>query len=251
MTIYGHRRLLTGFAFLTSLAPLTGACGEDDGGRHRLRRRRPATSASCRTGPASEGEAFQAVIDGFMSKYPKVHGEGRAGAVRPDPGAAHPAVRGRHRHRTWPWPCPAWSAASPTRTCCSTSTRSGTSWIEDGEYTDALRQIASGPDGQPYAVFFKGNVNALVWYSPQQLEPSSGRRAPTTWAEFTAAMDKAKADGVAPFAVGGKDGWPLDPVDRPGHPARRRRREPSTTWPGARSAGTTRGSSSRSRCSAA
>ena len=64
-------------------------------------------------------------------------------------------------------------------------------------------------------MYFKGNVNALVWYSPQQLE-KLGIAEPKTWAEFTAAMDKAKADGVAPLAVGGKDGWPLtqwtDPV---------------------------------------
>jgi ABC-type glycerol-3-phosphate transport system substrate-binding protein len=88
-------------------------------------------------------------------------------------------------------------------------------WIKDGAYTDALRQIASGPDGKAYAVYFKGNVNALVWYSPKQLQ-QLGIDVPTTWADFTAAMDKAKAEGVAPLAVGGKDGWPLtqwtDPV---------------------------------------
>jgi alpha-glucoside transport system substrate-binding protein len=71
------------------------------------------------------------------------------------------------------------------------------------------------PDGKAYAVYFKGNVNALVWYSPQQLK-ELGIGVPTNWAEFTAAMDKAKAEGVAPLAVGGKDGWPLtqwtDPV---------------------------------------
>ena len=82
-------------------------------------------------------------------------------------------------------------------------------------YTDALAEIASGPDDKAYAVYFKGNVNALVWYTPKQLE-ELGVGVPATWEEFTAAMDKAKAGGLAPLAVGGKDGWPLtqwtDPV---------------------------------------
>ena len=72
---------------------------------------------------------------------------------------------------------------------------------------------------------------------------------PATWEEFTAAMDKAKAGGLAPLAVGGKDGWPLtqwtDPVI-----LRVAGAEKFNQLARARSAGTTRRSSSRSRCSA-
>lgn len=88
-------------------------------------------------------------------------------------------------------------------------------WEKDGSYPPALRAIASAPDGKAYGVLFKGNVNALVWYAPKDLQ-RLGLGVPTTWAQFTAAMDKAKAAGLAPLAVGGKDGWPLtqwvDPV---------------------------------------
>jgi ABC-type glycerol-3-phosphate transport system substrate-binding protein len=89
------------------------------------------------------------------------------------------------------------------------------SWIDSGDYTESLRSIATGPDGTAYGVYFKGNVNGLIWYSPPQLE-ELGITVPTTWDEFTTAMDTAAEAGVAPLAVGGADGWPLtqwsDPI---------------------------------------
>jgi ABC-type glycerol-3-phosphate transport system substrate-binding protein len=88
-------------------------------------------------------------------------------------------------------------------------------WIAAGEYTDALRAIASAPDGATYGVYFKGNVNGLIWYTPAQLE-ELGLAVPTTWDEFIAALDAAEEAGIAPLAVGGADGWPLtqwsDPI---------------------------------------
>jgi ABC-type glycerol-3-phosphate transport system substrate-binding protein len=195
----------------------------------------------------SEGEAFQAVIDAFQQKNPKVTVKVEqvpfdqtqalltqqfAAGSPPDVAVALPGII-----RTF-----------AGQDLLLNLDQQWDTWIKDGAYTDALRQIASGPDGKAYAVYFKGNVNALVWYSPQQLK-QLGIGVPTTWAEFTAAMDKAKAEGVAPLAVGGRTAGrsPSGPTRSScASPAPR----PSTTWPAARSAGTTRGSSSRSRCSA-
>lgn len=87
-------------------------------------------------------------------------------------------------------------------------------WLADGSYTDSLADIAS-VDGTPYGVWFKGNVNALIWYTPERLE-GLGIEPPTTWDEFTAAMDTIAQSGTDPFAVGGADLWPLtqwwDPI---------------------------------------
>src|ERR671936_587123 len=181
MRTYPHRRLLTGFAVLTSLALLVGACG----------------------GGGSEGEAFQAVIDAFRQKNPRVTVKVEqvpfdqtqalltqqfAAGSPPDVAVALPGII-----RTF-----------AGQDLLLNLDQQWDAWIKDGAYTDALRQIASGPDGKAYAVYFKGNVNALIWYSPQQLQ-QLGIGVPKTWAEFTAAMDKAKAEGVAPPAVGGKD----------------------------------------------
>jgi len=214
MRIYGHRRLLTGFAVLTSLALLAGACGGDDGGEAPPPGEASGEIRVVSNWTGSEGEAFQAVIDAFHEKNPKVTVKVEqvpfdqtqalltqqfAAGSPPDVAVALPGIIRTFADQDLLLNLdPQWDG-----------------WIKDGAYTDALRQIASGPDGKAYAVFFKGNVNALVWYSPQQLE-KLGIAEPKTWAEFTAAMDKAKADGVAPLAVGGKDGWPLtqwtDPV---------------------------------------
>jgi alpha-glucoside transport system substrate-binding protein len=88
------------------------------------------------------------------------------------------------------------------------------SWTADGSYNRSLREIAS-VDGTPYAVWFKGNVNALIWYQPAELE-RLGLEIPETWDQFITALDEAKAKGQQPFAVGGSDLWPLtqwlDPI---------------------------------------
>lgn len=80
-------------------------------------------------------------------------------------------------------------------------------WLAGGEYTKALRDIASF-NGHAYGVWFKGNVNALVWYEPAVLQ-RLGIPVPTTWQQFDAAAAKAKAAGMEAFAVGGADLWPL------------------------------------------
>ena len=217
MRIYCDRRLLTGFAVLAS----PGAAGR------RLRRGDEGGEATPPQGEASgelrvvsnwtgsEGEAFQAVIDAFQQKNPKVTVKVEqvpfdqtqalltqqfAAGSPPDVAVALPGII-----RTF-----------ADQDLLLNLDQQWDAWIKDGAYTDALRQIASGPDGKAYAVYFKGNVNALVWYSPQQLE-QLGIEVPTTWADFTAAMDKAKLQRVWPrWPSGARICWPLtqwtDPV---------------------------------------
>ncbi|MGH2700014.1 MAG: ABC transporter substrate-binding protein, partial [Actinomycetota bacterium] len=80
-------------------------------------------------------------------------------------------------------------------------------WVEDGEYTDSLREVAS-VDGTVYGVWFKANVNSLIWYRPDTLE-QAGVEVPETWDDFLAAMTALESEGLQPIAVGGADGWPL------------------------------------------
>lgn len=84
-------------------------------------------------------------------------------------------------------------------------------WVSEGAYTDSLRGIASA-DGTAYGTWFKGNVNALIWYTPERL----GDNIPATWDDFTGLLDDMQAAGEEPFAVGGADLWPLtqwwDPI---------------------------------------
>jgi alpha-glucoside transport system substrate-binding protein len=215
MRISAHRHLLTGLAIVASLALAVGACGNDKG------KQTPAASGQASgqlrvvsNWTGSEGEAFQAVIDAFQQKNPQVKVK-----VEQVPFDQTQALLTQQFAAGSP-PDVAVALPGIVRTFAEQDLlldldQQWDAWVKDGAYTDSLRQIASGPDGKAYAVYFKGNVNALIWYSPKQLQ-QLGIGVPTTWAEFTAAMDKAEAAGVAPVAVGGKDGWPLtqwtDPI---------------------------------------
>lgn len=199
-------------AAVASLALGLTACGGDEGGGDG-----GTVSGELRVvhnwaGP--EGEAFEAVLAGFERKYPEVTVEAEqipfdqtqslltqqfAQGDPPDVAVGLPGIVRSFADQnllldlgdTWD------------------------TWVEEGAYTESLREVASsGLDGT-YAVYFKGNVNGLIWYTPAELEKLNVDK-PTTWDDFTGAMDKAKADGIEPVAVGGKDAWPLtqwaDPI---------------------------------------
>ncbi|TMB85709.1 MAG: extracellular solute-binding protein [Chloroflexi bacterium] len=79
-------------------------------------------------------------------------------------------------------------------------------WVSDSEYSASIRTIGSY-SGHAYGVFFKGNVNALIWHRNDVLQ-QLGISDPSSWSDFTAALDKIKSGGkYAPFAVGAKDVW--------------------------------------------
>ena len=199
-----------GFALPLILIVLAGCGGSDDEGT-------PATAAKpaelsgkltvVSNWTGSEGEAFQAVIDGFKRQAPDVQVEVNqvpfdqtqaqlaqqfAAGSPPDVSVALPGIVRQFSQQGLLMNLDSlWDG-----------------WLKDGSYTQAVRDIAQGADDHTDAVLFKGNVNALIWYTPAQLK-QLGIAVPKTWDEFTAALDKVKADGIEPFAVGGADGWPL------------------------------------------
>ena len=155
----------------------------------------------------SEGEAFQAVIEGFQRKNPGVRVEINqvpfdqtqaqlaqqfAAGSPPDVSVALPGIVRQ------------FSQQGLLMNLDDLWDR----WIADGQYTPALRDIAKGAKGETNAVYFKGNVNALIWYTPAQLR-KLGEEVPKSWDQFVSVLNDLKAKGVQPFAVGGADGWPL------------------------------------------
>ncbi len=157
------------------------------------------------TWSGSELEAFQAVIDGFTSANPEASvelveipfGELNAQLTQqfaagspPDVTVALPGLIRLFAAEDFLMPIEdLWNG-----------------WIEDGSYNESLRTIASTADGTPYGVWFKGNVNALIWYKPPQMEELA-LEVPTDWASWTAQLDQLEGEGVEPFAVGGADVW--------------------------------------------
>jgi alpha-glucoside transport system substrate-binding protein len=164
------------------------------------------------TGP--EGEAFQAVIDGFEEQYPDVTVELEqvpfdetqslltqqfAQGDPPDVAVGLPGiVRNLADQDLLIELDDLWD-----------------SWVDEGAYTESLRDVASAGLDNTFSIYFKGNVNGLIWYTPAQLE-QLGLQPPQTWDDFTTAMDQAAAQGVQPLVVGGQDSWPLtqwaDPI---------------------------------------
>ena len=80
-------------------------------------------------------------------------------------------------------------------------------WQSAGEYNDSLRAIAAGSDGTTDAVYFKGNVNGLVWYKTAKASAAGLSIPPASWSDFQAELDSVAATGVAPFSVGAQDVW--------------------------------------------
>jgi alpha-glucoside transport system substrate-binding protein len=156
---------------------------------------------------ASEADAFAAVIDGFEERYPDVSVE-----IEQVPFGETQALLTQQFAQGQP---PDVSVALPgivrlfaDQGLLVNLDDAWDGWLADGSYNESLREIASGPDGSAYAVYFKGNVNGLIWYTPAQLE-TLGVDVPGDWDTFIAAADAAVAGGTDAFAVGGKDGWPL------------------------------------------
>jgi alpha-glucoside transport system substrate-binding protein len=154
----------------------------------------------------SEGEAFQAVLDGFTAQHPDVNltatqvpfGETAAQMTQqyaagsaPD---VHVALPGLFRQL----------AAEDLLMDLSAP---WDEWIANGDYNESLREVASA-DGTPVAAWFKGNVNGLIWNTPAQLD-ELGVQVPSDWDGFTQGLDTIAGADVEAFAVGGADGWPL------------------------------------------
>lgn len=153
----------------------------------------------------AEGEAFQSVVDGFTAENPDVEVELRqvpfddlnsqmiqqfAAGTPPDvvstlPGLIHSLA--------------AQDLLLPLDDVWN-------EWVDAGEYSESFRTIASH-EGTAYGVFFKGNINGLIWHRTDVLG-NLGIDEPGDWDAFTAALDEIQAEGTyEPFAVGAADVW--------------------------------------------
>jgi multiple sugar transport system substrate-binding protein len=75
-----------------------------------------------------------------------------------------------------------------------------------GNFSDALKKASTGEDGKQYFMPFYYYPWA-VFYRKSVFE-SKGYQIPTTWDQYKALAAKMKTDGLAPIALGNKDGWP-------------------------------------------
>ena len=66
-------------------------------------------------------------------------------------------------------------------------------------------------DGKQVGILFKANSKSTFWYKPASFK-ALGVDTPKTLDDLWAIANKYVAAGKTPFAVGGKDGWPLTDI---------------------------------------
>jgi len=154
------------------------------------------------TGP--EQKSFQAVIDGFKAKYPKVTVKYQATGDN-TPTVLSTAVTGGN-------PPDLASVSQP-------------GLVKDFQKKGALKSLdfaksvvaANYPpdfiklgtiNGTFYGLIFKGANKSTVWYNVHSFT-DAGVDAPNTWDDLLTGAKTLKASGTPAYSIGGGDGWTL------------------------------------------
>lgn len=76
---------------------------------------------------------------------------------------------------------------------------------KDGFVPSAFDDLTT--DGKIYAVPFSMLSTHVIYYNKQILADAGYQSFPTTWADFMGMVDKIKAKGITPIALGNKEQW--------------------------------------------
>lgn len=76
---------------------------------------------------------------------------------------------------------------------------------KEGYVTSAFDDLTS--DGKIYAVPYSMLSTHVIYYNKQILADAGVQAFPETWADFKTMMDKIKAKGIVPIALGNKEQW--------------------------------------------
>jgi len=211
-----HRLHLLALLLMLVLAVAAAGCGGDDDEGDEAGADTAATAAEETTEEAvsgsinvlavwtgAEGEAFQAVLDGFTEKNPDVKVSYKSAK---DPGQVlATSVEGGN---------PPDIAALPSPGLMKDFASRGA--LKEIDFVkDAITENYAGSwldlgtvEGKLYGLFFKGANKSTVWYNVAVFE-DAGVEPPEDWDAFLEAADTLKASGVAAYSLGGADGWTL------------------------------------------
>jgi ABC-type glycerol-3-phosphate transport system substrate-binding protein len=151
----------------------------------------------------AEGEAFQAVLDGFKAENPDVTVSYKSAS---EPATVlSTAVEGGNPPDIAALPQPGFMTDFAQRGALKpiAFAREG---IEEG-YSESWLDLGT-VDGELYGLFFKGANKSTVWYNVAAFE-DAGVEPPADWDAFIEAGDTLKASGVTPYSIGAADGWTL------------------------------------------
>jgi alpha-glucoside transport system substrate-binding protein len=153
------------------------------------------------TGP--EGQAIQAVLDGFKAKNPDVTIKYKSAK---DPGQAlSTSVQGGN---------PPDLAALPSPGLMKDFANRGALKPIDFAKSDIAANFSQDwinfgtVNGKLYGLFFKGANKSTVWYNVHSFS-DAGVKAPSTWEDLLKDAKTISASGTPAYSVGGADGWTL------------------------------------------
>ena len=206
------RRFMLLALLVAALAFLAAGCGGDDdeaadtGGATTEEGGGEAVSGNISVlavWTGAEGEAFQAVLDGFKEEHPDVAVSYKSAS---EPATVlSTAVEGGNPPDIAALPQPGFMTDFAQRGALKPIefAREG---IEEG-YSESWLDLGT-VDGELYGLFFKGANKSTVWYNVAAFE-DAGVEAPADWDAFIEAGDTLKASGVTPYSIGAADGWTL------------------------------------------
>lgn len=151
----------------------------------------------------TEGENFQAVLDGFKEQYPNVNVKYQS-AKEPATVLAT-SVEGGNPPDIAALPQPGFMRDFAQRGALKPidfmrddiEANYGESWLDLGTVDDEL-----------YGLFFKGANKSTIWYNVAAFE-DAGIEPPDSWDGLLEAADTLKQSGVPAWSIGASDGWVL------------------------------------------
>jgi alpha-glucoside transport system substrate-binding protein len=207
-----QRFQLYGLAALGALALVAAGCGSSNDNKKSSSGTKTVAANANVSGKVSivgiwtgdEQKSFQAVLDKFHTKFPKV-------TVKYNPAGDNvptvlaTAVQGGH-------PPELATIAQPG--LIEEFQKKGA--IKPLDFAKATISANYPPDfvklgtigGHLYDFVFKGANKSTVWYNVAAFK-NAGVSPPKTWDEFTQAAKTLKASGTPAFSIGGGDGWTL------------------------------------------
>jgi ABC-type Fe3+ transport system substrate-binding protein len=151
----------------------------------------------------AEGEAFQAVIDGFTANNPDAKVTYKS--AKEPATVLSTAVEGGNPPDIAALPQPGFMTDFAKRGALK-PIDFATDKIKEG-YSQSWLDLGT-VDGKLYGLFFKGANKSTVWYNVAAFT-DAGVEPAANWDDFLKNGDTLKASGVTPFSIGGADGWTL------------------------------------------
>jgi alpha-glucoside transport system substrate-binding protein len=151
-----------------------------------------------------EQKSFQAVLDGFKAKYPKV-------TVKYQPAGDNvPTVLATAVQGGRP---PDLATIAQPGVIEEFQTKGSLKPIDFAKATLEENYPADFVklgtiDGKLYSYVFKGANKSTVWFNVKAFE-DAGVQSPKNWDEFLQGAKTVKASGVPAYSIGGADGWTL------------------------------------------